>query len=356
MGHDPAFMVRKSVLSSAHRLKSDALALLGVSGGADSLAMAAAVSSCGAPDVRFGAVIVDHGLQEGSALVAARAAEQCRALGLHPVVEAHVHVPTGPGTGGLEQAARLVRRRALLDAAELHDASALWLAHTADDQAETVLLGLLRGSGPRSLAGMRAHDGIWERPLLGLRRDVVRASLAAYGIEAHEDPHNEDERFSRARIRHAVLPLLERELGGHIAEQLVRGAELFRDDTDALDAMAAEWLAARRVTASAGLSAGFGAISELHPAEAEGGGALPLDALRELPRALRTRVIRLALLAQGCLSPEKVHIDAVEHLVMDPRTHGPVRIPGGLQAAKDRTAGTLVISPLTPLTPQHTRS
>lgn len=320
MRDDPSFLVRKSVLSTAERLKPGALVLLGVSGGADSLAMAAAVSTCGAPDVRFGAVIVDHGLQEGSADVAARAAEQCRGLGLDPVVAAHVHVVTGPGGGGLEQAARIVRRRALVNAAEEHDASAIWLAHTADDQAETVLLGLLRGSGPRSMAGMRAEDGLWARPLLGLSRAVVRASLLATGLQPHEDPMNEDVRFSRVRIRHDVLPVLERELGGHISEQLVRGAELFRDDTDALDAMAAEWMATRAL--------------------------LPLDALASLPRALRTRVIRLALLEHGCVSPEKVHIDAVEHLAMEPRAHGPVRVPGGLQVIKDREARALRIAPL----------
>lgn len=317
MRHDPSFLVRKSVLSSVERLKSGALVLVGVSGGADSLALAAAVSSCGAPDVRFGAVIVDHGLQVGSAAVAAQAAAQCRALGLDPVVEAHVHVVTGPGSGGLEQAARMARRRALLDAADAHDATAIWLAHTADDQAETVLLGLLRGSGPRSMAGMRAHDGVWERPLLGLSREVVRGSLAAHGIEPFEDPMNEDERFSRARIRHSVMPVLEQQLGGHISEQLVRSAELFRDDTDALDAMAAEWLTVNV--------------------------ALQIETVKALPRALRTRVIRLALLDHGCISPEKVHIDAVDHLVMEPRSHGPVRVPGGLQVVKDRATRALRI-------------
>lgn len=319
MTHDPSFMVRKAVLSSAERVPKGGLALLGVSGGADSLALAAAVSTCGAPDVRFGAVIVDHGLQEGSSAVAAAAAEQCRALGLSPVVEAHVHVLTGPGSGGLEMAARRARRSALLDAAEAHDANSIWLAHTADDQAETVLLGLLRGSGPRSMAGMRVHDGIWQHPLLGLSRSVVRASLVAHGLTAHEDPQNEDRRFSRVRIRHDVMPVLERELGGHVAAQLVRSAELFRDDTDALDGMAADWLAEHVV--------------------------LDLAALRALPRALRTRAIRAALLEQGCLSPEKDHIDAVEHLVMEPKARGPVRVPGGLQVRRDRAAGILRVEP-----------
>lgn len=228
-----------------------------------------------------------------------------------------MHVATGPGSGGLEQAARLARRSALLDAADAYDASAIWLAHTLDDQAETVLLGLLRGSGPRSLAGMRQYDGLWERPLLQLPRSTVRAALAQHGMEPFDDPHNENRAFSRVRVRHDVLPVLERELGGHITEQLVRSADLCRDDTDALDEMAEQWWA-------------------LH-------GTLEVKGLAALPRALRTRVIRLALREHGCLSPEKDHIDAVDHLVIEPRARGPVRLPGMLQAVRDRAAGTLEI-------------
>lgn len=171
------------------------------------------------------------------------------------------------------------------------------------------------------MAGMRKTDGIWERPLLDLRRDVVRASLAQLGITPFDDPHNEDRAFSRVRIRHDVLPVLERELGGHITEHLVRSAELFRDDTDALDAMASDWWSAH--------------------------GCLDIAQLRGIPRALRTRVIRLALLDHGCVSPEKDHIDAVEHLVMEPRARGPVRVPGNLEIARDRSAGALIVQPRT---------
>ncbi len=281
--------------------------------------MAAAVAQHHDLEPRFGAVVIDHQLQAGSDAVAAQAAQQCRQLGLDPVIERQVQVRTGAGNGGLEQAARLARRAALLEAADHLDASAVWLAHTREDQAETVLLGLLRGSGPRSMAGMRRHDGIWERPLLGLSRALVRASLAQYGLQPFEDPHNENRAFSRVRIRHDVLPLLERELGGHIVEQLVRSAELFRDDTDTLDAMAQQWWTAQ--------------------------GQLGVNALHELPRALRTRVIRLALLESGCPSPEKDHIDAVDHLAMEPRARGPVRLPGMLQARRDRTAGLITIVP-----------
>lgn len=315
MVHDPAFEVRRAVSAAGRRHQPGDRILIGVSGGADSLALAAAASRERDSALQFGAVVIDHMLQPGSAQVAADAAAACRRLGLDPVIDVHVHVADGPG--GLEQSARLARRTAFLDAADRLDASAIWLAHTADDQAETVLLGLLRGSGPRSLAGMSMFDGVWERPLLELSRATVRASLAEYGLTPFEDPHNEDRRFSRVKIRHDVLPLLERELGGHIADQLVRSAALFRDDTDALDAMAQEWQADNP--------------------------RLSIDALRRLPRAIRTRVLRLAILEYGA-PPNgltKEHIDAVEHLVMDARTTGPIRLPGLVEARKDRDAGVI---------------
>ena len=295
--------------------------LIAVSGGADSLSLAAAAARDVESGLVFGAVVIDHMLQPGSDRVAAHAAEQCRTLGLDPVVETHVHVATEPGSGGLEQAARLARRSALLRAAEEWDATAIWLAHTADDQAETVLLGLLRGSGPRSMAGMQHVDGIWERPLLDLSRATVRAALDAYGLQPFDDPHNADRRFARVRIRHDVLPVLERELGEHVSEQLVRSAALFRDDTEALDDLAAQW-------------------RSTHP-------TLVIAELQHLPRALRTRVIRLAVLEHGTPANglTKEHIDAVEHLVMEPRTHGPVRLPGLLDAVKDRASGVINFQP-----------
>ena len=319
MAHDPVFEVRRAVSAAGRWHQPGDLVLIGVSGGGDSLVLAAIAGREQESGVRFGAVIVDHMLQPGSADVAAAAAHACRELGLDPVIETHVHVVPGPA--GLEQAARLARRAALLQAAEDCDASAIWLAHTADDQAETVLLGLLRGSGPRSMAGMRMRDGIWERPLLDLPRDIVRAALPTLGLIAHDDPHNDDRRFSRVKVRHDVLPVLERELGGHIADNLVRSAELFRDDTDALDAMADLW---------------HNEHSQLEIAE-----------VQQLPRALRTRVVRLAILGHGIPANglTKDHIDAVEHLVMEPRTSGPVRLPGLLQATKDRSSGVIRFEP-----------
>ena len=319
MAHDPEFEVQRAVSAAGRRHQPGDLVLIGVSGGADSLALAAFAAKEAESGVRFGAVVVDHMLQAGSADVAATASAICREIGLDPVIETHVHVMQG--SGGLEQAARNARRSALLAAAEEHDASAIWLAHTADDQAETVLLGLLRGSGPRSMAGMRMFDGIWERPLLRLHRDVVRAALARLAISAHEDPHNLDRRFTRVKVRLDVLPMLERELGGQITENLIRSADLFRDDNDALDAMADAWR------------------SE-HP-------QLDIEALRHLPRAVRTRVVRLAILENGTPANglTKEHIDAVEHLAMESRATGPVRLPGMLQVAKDRLSGVIRFEP-----------
>ena len=113
------------------------------------------------------------------------------------------------------------------------------LAHTLDDQAETVLLGLGRGSGPRSIAGMRPYDPPWCRPLLGVRRAVTHGACAELGLTPWHDPHNADPRFTRVRLRTEVLPLLEDVLGGGVAEALARTAAALREDAEVLDDLAA---------------------------------------------------------------------------------------------------------------------
>ena len=144
-----------------------------------------------------------------------------------------------PAGDGPEAAARDARYRALVHAAAAYDAAAVLLGHTRDDQAETVLLGLARGSGTRSLAGMPRTRGIFRRPLLDLPRSTVRAAVPA-DAPVVDDPHNADPRFARARVRHTVLPMLERELGPGIAEALARTADLARADADALAELADE--------------------------------------------------------------------------------------------------------------------
>jgi tRNA(Ile)-lysidine synthase len=300
--------VRNAVRASLAGLAPGELVLAACSGGQDSLALAAALAFV-APraGLRAGAVTVDHGLQPGSAGRAAQVALTLRGRGLDPVLAVAVTVD---GPGGPEAAARDARYAALEKAAADTGAAAVLLGHTLDDQAETVLLGLARGSGPRSLAGMPPRRGIFTRPLLGLRRPVTAAACAALGLQPWADPHNADRRFARVRARLDALPALEAALGPGIAEALARTAGQLRDDADVLDEIAAE----------------------------RGRGATPLAAgsLAALPAAVRTRVLRSAALAAGCPagSLTAAHIARVAELVT--RWHGQqgVDLPGGIRAAR----------------------
>jgi tRNA(Ile)-lysidine synthase len=208
-------------------------AVVAVSGGADSLALAAVVSFfVRRRGFEVRAVVVDHGLQPGSADVAARAAEQCERLGLPASVRTVEvrDVGTGP-----EDAARVARYLALHD--EAGEAPIL-LAHTLDDQAETVLLGLGRGSGPRAIQGMRATNGHLCRPLLSLRRSETEQICSLHDLDWWQDPHNDDPAYRRVRVRRELLPLMEDVLGGGVAEALARTADLVRMDADAVDRLA----------------------------------------------------------------------------------------------------------------------
>ena len=209
--------------------------LVACSGGPDSTALLAAARAV-APG-RVHVAVVDHGLQDGSA---ERAATVVAGL-VEEGVPAAVHAVDVTGPGGIEAAARRARYAALRTARP-HPDSAVLLGHTLDDQAETVLLGLSRGSGARSLSGMATWDPPWLRPLLGLRRPDTLAACRAQGLPVWDDPHNVDARFTRVRLRTEVLPLLEDVLAGGVAEALVRTAAQLRDDDEALDAAATEVL------------------------------------------------------------------------------------------------------------------
>src|SRR3984893_12124167 len=209
-----------------------------LSGGPDSLALTA-VAAAVLPTI---ALIVDHGLQAGSASLAATAQGQAKDLGC---VEAQVLCVQVSGDGGPEGAARNARYRAL--EAARRDRPVL-LAHTLDDQAETVLLGLGRGSGARSIAGMRPYDPPVCRPLLGGRRSVTHAACTELGLSAWQDPHNADRRFTRTRLRHEVLPLMEEVLGGGVAEALARTATALREDTELVDALIAQAMTSSATT------------------------------------------------------------------------------------------------------------
>lgn len=296
------------------------LVLAAVSGGADSLALAAALAF-EAPRTRRrgGAVLVDHGLQEGSAQVAEHAAAKCRDLGLDPVVTVRVDLDQ-QGSGGPEARARKGRFEAIHAVAERTQAAAVLLGHTRDDQAEQVLLGLARGSGARSLAGIPPTRGLLRRPFLDVSREVTQAACDEQRLEPWLDPHNSDRRFARVRAR-AALELLESDLGPGIAAALARSASLLRTDADALDELADQ------------------AVRSL------GAGPWPVEALLALTPAVRRRVWRL--LAQAAGSPiaevSAEHVDALERLVVHWRGQGGVALPGGRVAGRARTPTEAIV-------------
>ncbi len=232
-----------------------------------------------------------------------------------------------PGGQGIEAAAREARYAALAQIAEHFNAHVVLLGHTLDDQAETVLLGLARGSGARSLAGMRpAIDGLFHRPLLEVTRAQTEAACSAQGIEFWTDPHNSDPRFTRARVRQEMMPLLERELGPGVAAALARTADQLRADADHLD------LEAARAGESARLDDG-----------------LSIVALEAMSAAIRTRVLRLAALEAGALPAELFHSHVLEmdRLVTDWHGQKWVDLPGHVRAVRE--GGRLTIGPQFPI-------
>jgi tRNA(Ile)-lysidine synthase len=293
-------------------LEAGSRIVVGVSGGADSLALAtvtAFVADRESYDLR--AVIVDHQLQPGSGDIAERAATQVSAIGVKADV---VAVEVG-SAGGPEAAARRARYAAL----ESVDADAVLLGHTLDDQAETVLLGLGRGSGPRSIAGMAPVDGRWRRPFLQLRRSDTEQICRAHDLTWWADPHNTDPAYRRSRIRAEVMPLLEDVLGGGVAEALARTAEQVRIDGVHLDTLA-------------------DAVAD------------PLDiaTLEDLPDALRSRVLRRAALDAGAdaSAMTAAHIAELDRLVTDWRGQLRIELPGGVACARVGDSLTFMATPV----------
>lgn len=282
--------------------------VVGVSGGADSVALLrVATFTSHAREWRIAAVIVDHQLQPGSAQVAQRTSSLARGMEAHDVRV--VRVAVDPLGVGLEAAARTARRGALEAVAAELGAPAILLGHTLDDQAETVLLGLARGSGARSLSGMRQIDGLYRRPFLSVSRSLVRESVA--DLDTHEDPHNTDRRFARARVRSVALPTLEADLGPGVADALARSADMLRDDADALDALALSSMTDQ------------------------------VEVLVELPRAVRTRILRRLALDSGCPANDltREHVLAVDALITRWRGQGPLELPGAVKC--ERRGGRL---------------
>lgn len=304
--------------------------LAALSGGADSLALAAAIAyEAPKAGMRAGAVIVDHGLQSGSAAVAARAAASARGLGLDPVIVRRVDVDGAGETGdGPEAAARSARYAAFAevagaavaagDVAGAGGARAILTAHTRDDQAEQVLLGLARGSGTRSLAGIPPVRRLTARcvilrPFLvsepEITRAITEAACAQQGLEYWRDPHNTDPAYARVRVRSRVLPLLERELGPGVAAALARTADLAREDADAFDTMVDEQ------------------VEEI-VAHSEAGISVSVAALAANPAALRHRMIRRIAHAEFGSQLSREHTLQIAALSTDWRGQGALHLPG----------------------------
>lgn len=326
--HEVLRAVRKSFVELP-----DGLVMVACSGGPDSLALAAATADVVSASGRLaGAVVVDHMLQDGSAEVAENAAQQCSRVGLSPVTVVRVRVDRG--TEGPEAAARSARYEALETRAQRLGAVAVLLGHSLDDQAESVLLGLARGSGTRSLAGMRRRRGLYVRPLLGVRRDTLREACQHWGLRPWSDPHNSDHAYTRVRVREEVVPMLESQLGPGVVSALARTARIARADSDALDQWAADEL--ERSLAQASEQTGDRCVPT-------GAAGLDVSHLARLPFAIRTRVLRSWLVAQGCpgsrLTAE--HVWSVARLVDHWRGQGQLSMPGGI--AVWRECDTLLI-------------
>ena len=313
--------VRNAVRTLLEKYEAGDKVIVAVSGGADSLALAYALSAeAEKVAITVIGVTVDHQLQAASSVQAEKVVAQLSKFGLSCVIKK----VTVDIKEGLEASARKVRYEALSEVAEKENAVAVFLGHTKDDQAETVLLGLARGSGTRSLSGMAHHNGIYVRPLLEITRTQNEEFCKEVGLDYWNDPHNQDSQFTRVRVRTEALPVLEKSIGPGISDALARSAHLLRDDADALD----HW--AKR--------------EEIHL------DLLDLDCshLETLPRAIRTRILRAAIYAAGAPSGSvsAEHVSAVEALISAWNGQGALNLPGGVKV--ERISGRLSLSPHRP--------
>jgi tRNA(Ile)-lysidine synthase len=307
-------LIRTAVRSWLEKFEAGDVVLVAVSGGADSLALAYALS-CEVKKlaIHLHAVTIDHQIQSVSGEQALKVVEQMQSLG----IETTITKVTVDVTEGLEASARKARYAALDEVANKLNAVGIFLGHTRDDQAETVLLGLARGSGTRSLSGMAPHTGKYIRPLLAITRKQTEDLCREVSLNIWNDPHNLDSSFARVRVRTEAIPTLERTIGPGITDALARSAELLRQDADALDAWAER------------------EIGQLELSD------LDCTYLATLPRAIRSRIIRAAIYAAGAPSGSisAEHVGSVEALITSWSGQGPSHLPGGVKV--ERFSGRL---------------
>lgn len=309
--------IRNAVRHWLEKFEAGDRVVVAVSGGADSLALAHALSvEAKKLAITVIGVTVDHQLQTQSAEQAERVIYQLSQLEITSVIK-KVDVQI---TEGLEASARKARYLALTEIVEEEKAAAVFLGHTMDDQAETVLLGLARGSGTRSLSGMAHHNGIYVRPLLEITRQQTEQYCQEAGLTFWNDPHNLDSQFARVRVREQAMPILEKTIGPGISEALARSAQLLRDDADALD----DWASREQMQLD---------LSDLE-----------CEHLASLPRAIRTRILRAAIYAAGAPSGtvNAEHVAAVEALISAWSGQGGLNLPGGVKV--ERFSGRLSLS------------
>lgn len=338
-----------------HAVAADApLVLVACSGGRDSMALAAVSHIvCTSMGVRCGAVIVDHGLQAGSERVASEAADRCRALGLGPVIMRNATVQARGE--GLEAAARQARYDELCAAAHESGAIAVLLAHTMDDQAETVLIGLLRSRGVDALAGMPqvfTRSGVtFARPLLTLTRDETTGLCEDLGVEYWDDPTNgdavdgelPDDYPLRSRVRHDLLPAIERFAGFNVARHFAESAQLARMDKEYLDQRSDEVMgeavtAVDRPASSAAVSTDTPRACAADDTNDSGHGIGLMIGVKRIarePEAIRLRVIAHAL-SQAGVNASAAQIAAIDRLVVDWHGQGGVSLPRGYSANRKK--------------------
>jgi len=288
--------------------------LVGCSGGADSLALAWTTLVVGKRlELKTGVIIVDHQLFPESNSVALNAKKQCEDLGIEEVIIKKVNVEQNHE--GLEAAARIARYEAFENVLQETNAQVILLAHTQDDQAETVLMRLTRGSGAKSLSGMAQVSGKYLRPFLHLRKKLVHDSLDLIGLKAWQDPANTDPQFLRVKVRHELMPKIVEVLGESAISSLDKTSQLLRLDNQALEDLAQQFFESQKDVKTNGLE-----ISELE----------------KLPEAIRTRVLRICAIASG-VHPGPFsfeHIEAIDALVKNWHGQGNVDLPGFIQATR----------------------
>jgi tRNA(Ile)-lysidine synthase len=311
---NPPIEMQNAVQNLLKNFDAGDLVLVGCSGGADSLALAWTTLVVGKRlELKTGAVIVDHQLIPESNSVALNAKKQCEDLGIQEVIIKKVNVEHNHE--GLEAAARIARYEAFENVLHETNAQAILLAHTQDDQAETVLMRLTRGSGAKSLSGMAQVSGKYIRPFLHLRKKLVHDSLDLIGLKAWQDPANTDHQFLRVKVRHELMPKIVEVLGESAISSLDKTSQLLRLDNQALEELAQQFFKSQKDVKTNGLE-----ISELE----------------KLPEAIRTRVLRIFAIASG-VHPGPFsfeHIEAIDALVKNWHGQGNVDLPGFIQATR----------------------